>query len=99
MLRSCLVCTAAGVGALMLASPAAPIARQQAALSRADWTSQASKAIASAEYQFAAVEGGGWSAPNRSQGLRLKADSSGAQIVPRAAGSTSWSLSFELRAV
>lgn len=99
MLRSCLVCTAAGVGALMLASPAAPISRQQAALSRADWASQASQAIASAEYQFAAVEGGGWSAPNRSQGLRLKADSSGTQIVPRAAGSASWSLSFELRAV
>lgn len=99
MLRSCLVCTAAGVGALMLASPAAPISVQETPLSRVDWASQAARTIAAAEYQFAPVDGGGWSAPNRSQGLRLKADSSGTQIGPRMGGSASWSLSFELRAV
>lgn len=99
MLRSCLVCTAAGVGALMLASPAAPISGQEAPLSRVDWSSQAARTIANAEYQFAAVDGGGWSAPNRSQGLRLKADSSGTRIVPRMGANATWSLKFELSAV
>ncbi|HEV8699663.1 MAG TPA: integrin alpha [Candidatus Polarisedimenticolia bacterium] len=64
-----------------------------------DWTREAAHAIATAEYEFSAVDGGGWSAPNRSQGLRLKADSSGMQVSPRLAGSTPWSLGFELQAV
>jgi len=99
MLRSCLACTAAAVGALMLASPAAPVAgQQQAVLSRMDWTSAAVRAVAGSEYGFAEVDGGHWSAPNRSQGLRLTADGSGARIVPREGRSRSWSLGFELRA-
>lgn len=98
MLRSCLVCTTVGVVAFTLASSVTPGAGKGAAVSASDWLSQASKAIACAEYQFSAVHAGGWSAPNRSQGFRLTANGSVAQVSPREGGAR-WSLNLDLRAV
>ncbi len=99
MLRSCLTCTTVGVVAFTLASTATPGTGKGAAVPSSDWTSQASKAIARAEYEFTAVPGGGWTAPNRTQGLRLTADGSSAQVFPRKEGATRWSLSLGLRAM
>ena len=99
MLRSCLLCTTVGVVALTLASTATPGAGKAVPVSSSDWKIEASKAIARAEYRFTAVHGGGWSAPNRSQGLRLTADGSVARVSPRQEGGTRWSLSLGLRAV
>jgi hypothetical protein len=98
MLRSCFVCTTVGVVAFTLASGVTPGAGKGAAVSSNDWLSQASKAIARAEYQFSAVHAGAWSAPNRSQGLRLTADGAVAQVSPREGGAH-WSLNLGLRAV
>ncbi len=99
MLRSSLVCTTAGVVAFTLASIVTPGAGKAATASSSDWKAEASEAIARAEYMFAAVHGGGWSAPNRSQGLRLTADGSVARVSPRKEGGARWSLSLGLRAV
>ena len=99
MLRSCLVRTTVGLIAFTLASTVMPGAGKAGPLISSDWKTEASKAIASAEYRFTAVPGGSWSAPNRSQGLRLTADGSGAQVAPRSEGGPRWSLSLGLRAL
>ena len=99
MLRSCLVSTTTLLAALLLGSAAGPDPGREASIPPSDWTDHAWEGIARAEYDFSAVPGGGWSAPNRAQGLRLTADGSVAQVSPRKEGGAPWVLGLGLRSL
>jgi hypothetical protein len=64
-----------------------------------NWLGEARDLLAQAEYRFSSTSGGAVSAPNRAQGLRLRADSQGVQVSPRKRDGRSWDLGLALRGV
>jgi FG-GAP repeat protein len=99
MPRVCLLWTTVVVTALLLGISAAPATSGAAPVASSDWLSQAHDLAARAEYRFSALPDGAFSAPNRAQGLRLRADASGVQVSPRKRDKAAWDLGLALRGV
>src|SRR5438445_10739555 len=97
MRRACLPWTAAVGTALLPAIAPAPGTSGATAVATSDWLSQARDQVARAEYHFSLLPNGAFSAPNRAQGLRLRADANGVQLSPRKKDEASWSLGLALR--
>src|SRR5947209_7861486 len=97
MPRVCLLWTTVVVTALLLAISPAPGTSGATSVASSDWLSQARDQVARAEYPFSLLPNGAFSAPNRAQGLRLRADANGVQLSPRKKDEASWSLGLALR--
>src|SRR2546428_8880031 len=97
MCRTCLLCTALVVATLMLTSTAAPAGGGGTAAPTGDWMSRAIQGIAMSEFHFSPALGGAFSAPNRAQGLRVRADGRGVQVTPRTQDRPSWALDLHLQ--
>ncbi|MBI1950318.1 MAG: hypothetical protein HYS34_03025, partial [Acidobacteria bacterium] len=99
MRRSFLIFTTTFLTALMLGSHAIPDKGEEVSVPSGEWTGRWWAGIARAEYDFSANPGGGWSAPNRAQGLRLTADGAVARVSPRNEGQAPWILKLGLRSL
>src|SRR6266850_2195955 len=97
MPRVCLLWTTVVVTALLLAVSPAPGTSGTASVASSDWLGQARDQVARAEYHFSPQPDGAFSAPNRAQGLRLRADANGVQLSPRKKDKASWNLGLALR--
>src|SRR5437899_2750699 len=97
MPRVCLLWTTVVVTALLLAVSPVPRTSGASSVASSDWLSQARDQVARAEYHFNPRAEGGFSAPNRAQGLRLRADANGVQLSPRKKDRASWNLGLALR--
>src|SRR6266850_691838 len=97
MPRLCLLWTTVVVTALLLAVSPAPGTSGTASVASSDWLGQARDQVARAEYHFSPQPDGAFSAPNRAQGLRLRADANGVQLSPRKKDKASWNLGLALR--
>src|SRR2546428_13572431 len=97
MCRPCLLCTARVVAPLMLTSTAPPAGGGGTAAPTGDWMSRAIQGIAMSEFHFSPALGGAFSAPNRAQGLRVRADGRGVQVTPRTQDCPSWALDLHLQ--
>ncbi len=97
MPRVCLLWTTVVVTALLLAVSPAPGTSGAISVASSDWLSQARDQVARAEYHFSPQPDGAFSAPNRAQGLRLRADANGVQLSPRKKDEASWNLGLALR--
>src|SRR2546428_1081638 len=97
MCRTCLLCTALVVPTFMLPSAAPPAGGGGTAAPTGDWMSRAIQGIAMSEFHFSPALGGAFSAPNRAQGLRVRADRRGVQVTPRTQDRPSWALDLHLQ--
>ncbi len=70
-----------------LVSTSANFTTYAAPAAGSEWEQAALAAIASSEYHFTDDGAGGYSAPNRTQGLRVAIDASGLNVTSRAGGS------------
>ena len=99
MRRSCLLWTTLLLTTLVLAGAPAHDGPGGPAGSPGDWMIRVQQGISAAEYLFSPAPDGGFLAPNRAHGLRVKADARGVQITPRAEDRPSWALDLRLQAV
>ena len=78
---------AAALLALLLLTAPAP--REQTSPVPGDWWTEVQTALSAAEYLPEAMDGG-FGAPNRAQGLRLRFDAEGVSVSPRRASAGDW---------
>jgi len=86
MRRVCLLWTTVVVMALLLAISPTPGGIGKSGdrpASSGDWLGQARDRAALAEYHFSPAPDGAVTAPNRAQGLRMRADAAGVQVSLR----------------
>src|SRR3989442_4602978 len=81
----------------MLTRTAPPAGGGGTAAPTGDWMSRAIQGIAMSEFHFSPALGGAFSAPNRAQGLRVRADRRGVQVTPRTQDRPSWALDLHLQ--
>jgi hypothetical protein len=91
------LCTTVTVTALLLSISPVPGSSRVETTSPAGWSSRVSQYVARAEYHFSATPDGAWVAPNRAQGVRLRADATGMQVSPRKGDTGAWDLGLKLR--
>jgi len=100
MRRSCLLWTTTFViTTFVLASAPAHDGPVGPAGSSGDWMRRVQQSVSAAEYRFSPAPDGGFLAPNRAHGLRIKADARGVQVTPRAEDRPTWALDLHLQAV
>src|ERR1041385_6860411 len=96
MPRASLLWTTAIATALTLTVPSAPASSGGSKTAPASWLERARTIAELSEYRFSATPDDGFSAPNRAQGLRLRADTDGVRITPRR-DDRGWDLGMALR--
>jgi len=97
MPRARLSCPTAVAAAFLLMVSPTPRTSGPSHAATASWLDEARSRVALAEYHFGATADGAFSAPNRAQGLRLRADAREMQITPRTRDGGSWRLGLSLR--